>query len=102
MCVRANNAKGCEPCFQRGIPWWGAKLKKIERMAHKCCLKSRKAKARNGGARARTATHTNNRTCLEISLVQKDIGSLEDRICVETDAAFALLFALHLEAKTEG
>lgn len=39
---------------------------------------------------------------MEISLVEKNISSLEDGICVETNAAFVLHFALHLEKKTEG
>lgn len=39
---------------------------------------------------------------MEISLVEKNISSLEDGICVETNAAFVLHFALHLEEKTEG
>lgn len=41
-------------------------------------------------------------TWMEISLVEKNISSLEDGICVETNAAFVLHFALHLEEKTEG
>lgn len=39
---------------------------------------------------------------MEISLVEKNISSLEDGICVETNTAFVLHFALHLEEKTEG
>lgn len=41
-------------------------------------------------------------TCTKISLVEKNISSLEHRIYEETDAAFILHVALHLRKRLRG